>query len=209
VTTVASRSVPVTLIEWGVAGRTRAGEDECGDRYLVRPFSDGVLLAVVDGLGHGREAAAAGSLAAAVLDEHAGETLPDLVQRCHEALAGSRGVVMSVASVDRTGTLSWLGVGNVEALRVRAGDRGAEREDQLLLRAGVVGFRLPALRPSRLSLARGDLLALATDGVRSGFGRCLTGAKRPQQLAETVLAEYGRSSDDALVVVARFEGVRR
>jgi hypothetical protein len=189
-----------------MAVRARAGERDCGDRHVVCPSKDGVLLAVVDGLGHGPDAAAAAGLAVEVLEEHRGEALSTLVERCHEALVNTRGVVMSLARVDRTSTLTWLGVGNVEAVLVRPGERGASREQQLLLRAGVVGFQLPSFRPAHVPLRRGDLLGLASDGVRSGFGRCLAGTKSPQRLAETVLTEYGRTNDDALVVVARFRG---
>lgn len=202
-----SRQRAPTLVEWGMAVRACAGERECGDRHVVCPSKDGVLLAVVDGLGHGPAAAAAAGLAVEVLEDHRGEALSTLVERCHEALVGTRGVVMSLARVDRTSTMTWLGVGNVEAVLVRPGERGARREQQLLLRAGVVGFQLPSFRPAHVPLGRGDLLGLATDGVRSGFGRCLAGTKSPQRLAETVLTEYGRTNDDALVVVARFRGV--
>jgi hypothetical protein len=209
VSTQVSRPRSSTLFDCAVAVRPRAGESECGDRHVIRSFRNGVLVAVVDGLGHGRHAAAAARTAAAVLEEHAGDALPALVERCHQALTGSRGVVMSMASVDQTCTLNWLGIGNVEAVLVRP--RGGDRleEQQLLLRGGVVGFRLPALRPSRLRLARGDILGMATDGIRSGFARSLAQAAPPQRIADAILDEYGRTTDDALVVVARFKGVER
>ena len=40
-------------LDVGISKRSLAGEQECGDAYLVRagPFS--ALLAVVDGIGHG------------------------------------------------------------------------------------------------------------------------------------------------------------
>jgi len=47
------------LIWWGVAERALPGQTVSGDKYLVKPLADGVLLAVVDGLGHGGEATAA------------------------------------------------------------------------------------------------------------------------------------------------------
>jgi negative regulator of sigma-B (phosphoserine phosphatase) len=208
VSTQVSRPKTTTLVEWGVAVRAHPGESECGDRHVVRAFPDGVLLAVVDGLGHGQKAAAAARVAATVLEEHAGEAPRILVERCHEALAGSRGVVMSLASMDRTGSLSWLGVGNVEAVLVRPADGHARREERLLLRGGVVGFQLPALRAASLRVGPGDVLGLATDGVRSAFATSLAQDRAPQQLADEVLAEHGQTSDDALVLVARFVGAQ-
>src|SRR5207245_2030712 len=92
---------PVTdtssLLEWGVATLTLAGQLESGDLHLVREVGGGVLVAVVDGLGHGEEAAAAARLAVTTLDQFAPEPIASLVQRCHEALRGTRGAVMSVA----------------------------------------------------------------------------------------------------------------
>jgi hypothetical protein len=39
-------------VDWGVASRPLA-EEELGDAALVHPLPDGVLIGVVDGLGHG------------------------------------------------------------------------------------------------------------------------------------------------------------
>lgn len=207
--TQVARAKSAALLDWGVAVRARAGESECGDGHVVRSFPAGMLLAAIDGLGHGREAAAAAGHAARILEEHGDEELAALVERCHRALSGGRGAVMSLARLDTSGGLSWLGVGNVEGVLVRAGDGRFRREAQLLLRGGVVGLQLPALRPASLRVRRGDVLALATDGVRPGFARLLSAPRPPQELAEQVLGEHGKTSDDALVLVARVAGAPR
>ena len=46
-------------VEWGVAGRAIASETESGAGYVLVPHATGFLAAVVDGLGHGPEAAQA------------------------------------------------------------------------------------------------------------------------------------------------------
>src|SRR5207247_350114 len=53
------------LIEWGVASLAMPGEAESGDRHLVKSVGTGVLVAVVDGLGHGAGAASAARARAA------------------------------------------------------------------------------------------------------------------------------------------------
>jgi serine/threonine protein phosphatase PrpC len=214
------------LVEWGLAERPRPGDAESGDRHVVQPFASGVLLAVVDGLGHGEPAAAAARLAAAILAEHAEEAPSLLVERCHTSLAHTRGVVMSLVSVSTVDhTMSWLGVGNVEAvlLRREGGSGGTgespqlkerardslprERKmEQLLLRPGVVGQKLPVLQPALLRVEPGDTLVLATDGIRSGFTAALTPGRSPRELADGILARHGRDDDDALVLVARLQG---
>jgi negative regulator of sigma-B (phosphoserine phosphatase) len=195
-----------TRARWATAGRPLLGERESGDLHLVEPFSAGVLFAALDGLGHGDEAALAARVAVDRLRPHAGDGVIALVQRCHEALVETRGVAMSLASFDaREGTLAWLGVGNVEGVLVRA-DRDADRPRELLmLRGGVVGYRLPALRAAELSVAPGDVLVFATDGVDSAFASEATVGEEPQLLADRILGKWGKATDDALVLVARFE----
>jgi negative regulator of sigma-B (phosphoserine phosphatase) len=195
------------LIDWGVAALTLAGERESGDLHLVKPIGTGVLVSVVDGLGHGADAAAAARAAVAALNRHAQESVLLLLQRCHQALAGTRGVVVSVALFDRTdGSMTWLGVGNVEGLLLYADGGGRRGRERLVTRGGIVGSELPPLRPEVLAVSPGDTLILATDGVHSGFADDLTVDAPPQQLADQILKRCGKSTDDALVLVARYVG---
>jgi len=195
------------LIDWGVATLMLAGEQESGDLHLIKPVGTGVLVSVVDGLGHGAEAAAAARAAVAALNRHAQESVLPLLQRCHQALAGTRGVVVSVALFDRAdGSMTWLGVGNVEGVLLYA-DSGRRRgRERLVTRGGIVGSELPPLRAEVLAVAPGDTLILATDGIRSGFADDLAIDGPPQQLADQILARSGKGTDDALVLVARYLG---
>jgi serine phosphatase RsbU (regulator of sigma subunit) len=196
-----------SAIEWGVASRALPGQPASGDMSVVKSFSDGVLIAALDGLGHGEEAATAAAVAAATLEAHAAEPLMTLVQRCHEELRATRGVAMSIASINvGRGLVTWLGVGNVEGVLLRRGSVRAEAEMPLLLRAGVVGFQLPALDVEILSISAGDTLIFVTDGIQSDYARGLARSFPPQKAAEMILARYGKATDDALVLVARYQG---
>jgi len=192
------------LLDWGVATRTMAGERECGDGHLVVGFPRGGLVAVVDGLGHGGEAAVATRAAVATLAEHPDQPVAGLLQRCHERLRGTRGAVMTLASFCRADeTLTWLGVGNVEGVLLRANPLALPARESILLRGGVVGYEIPALRPATHPLAAGDTLVLATDGVQSGFADGLAIDLSPAELADHILRRHGKDTDDALVLVAR------
>ena len=195
------------LVEWGIAARTMTGCAESGDRYLVESFPNGVLVVVIDGLGHGSGAASVAQTAVAALEGHGPESVERLLHRCHKKLSGTRGVVMSLASFHaQEGTMTWVGVGNVSGflLRVHAGE-GRPRE-VLLPRGGVVGYRLPTLYPMTVSVAAGDTLLFATDGIRSSFTDGLTANGSPQQIADRILSAHDRGTDDALVLVARYTG---
>jgi negative regulator of sigma-B (phosphoserine phosphatase) len=197
-------------LEWGVATRALPGQTESGDQHLVQPVPDGVLVAAVDGLGHGPEAAFAARTAIGLLARHADQPLAALVERCHRGLLATRGVVMSLAQFNTAAaTLTWLGVGNVEGFLLRADPHAHPRQEAVLLRGGMVGYQLPALTALTVPVARGDTLIFATDGIGSGFTRSVGPREAPQQLAERVLAEHGKGTDDALVLVARYLGASR
>lgn len=196
------------VIEWAVQSYALPGQSECGDRHVVVAGDQCALVAVADGVGHGPNAAAAALTATNVVKEYAStETLTSLVQRCHSRLREGRGVVMSLATLEAgTRTMVWLGVGNVAgALRRKAGAFGRKSET-LLLRAGVVGKQLPPLRVATLPVVRGDVLILATDGIRGDFAEGVKPEWEPQRIADDLAARYGKRTDDALVLVARFTG---
>ena len=129
----------------------------------------------------------------------------DLVRRCHEALRTTRGAVMSIASFDaERGTMSWLGVGNVEAILVRA-DTSVPAE-AVAMRGGTIGYILPPLNPRTLVVHPGDTLVLATDGIRHGFKDEVRATREPQEIADAIVANWSKTSDDACAVVARYLG---
>jgi serine/threonine protein phosphatase PrpC len=200
-------AVRTGLIEWAVAEVTQAGQTESGDRYLVTPTPDGALVAVVDGLGHGAEAADAAKMAVRSLERHAQEQVIPLVRDCHRSLFGTRGAVISVASFTaRDQTMTWLGVGNVEGLLLR--EQASPRRESLLMRGGVVGVHLPALAAEIVPVTPGDTLILATDGVRSDFSNDrLSQRDPPSTLSDYILARWGKQNDDALVLVVRYLGL--
>ncbi len=194
------------------------GHLESGDQYVVELFPHGVLIGVIDGLGHGDKAAEAAKLAVTLLQEAATEPVEVLFRRCHTRLRHTRGVVMSLASFDTLNqTMTWLGVGNVEGVTLRPASPPAKPiSDTLVLRGGIVGYNMPSLRPVTRLLAPGETLIFVTDGIRSGFVKDLSRQEGqtvsfnlslpPQQIADHILRQYRREADDALVLVARYGG---
>jgi hypothetical protein len=193
----------MSVVEWGCATRALHGQTSSGDRGVVVPFEGGALVAVIDGLGHGSEACKAAACAEAVLKAMPRESLTDLVRACHDACRQTRGVVLSMARFDDRGAMSWLGVGNVEALLIRG---GADKDEAVPALGGTVGYMLPRLHPRTLRVSVGDTLALASDGIKHGFKREILAMRSPQEIADQVLANWAKDSDDACAVVARYLG---
>jgi phosphoserine phosphatase RsbX len=197
------------FIQWGVATQPIPGQTVCGDLHLVKPLAYGALVAVVDGLGHGDEAIAVARIAINVLQEEADQSVITLVKRCHQALIKTRGVVLTLASFNTLdATVSWLSVGNVAGLLLRADTRAMPPCETALLRGGVVGYQLPPLHASVIAVAPDDLLVLATDGIRNGFDLSDLLGGTPQKIADRVMSRHFKGNDDGLVLVARFLGTR-
>jgi negative regulator of sigma-B (phosphoserine phosphatase) len=194
-------------VDYGVAARALPGQSTSGDLHAVIPRPRGAIVAVADGLGHGYEAAIAAKVAINTLTSHADLPLLDAVRCCHEALIRTRGVAMCVAYLEWSDeTLTWLSIGNVAALMLHPDDRGNIQREHVLMRNGVVGHRLPPVRSAIHPIRRGDLLIFATDGVHEGFETSVRFSASLQEIADHVLVRHGKISDDALVLVARWNG---
>jgi hypothetical protein len=197
-------------LEWGWAGAALDGAAESGDLHVVIPTAHGALLAVIDGLGHGPQAAEAAREAAGIAG--AAPTLPvaELLARCHEGLRRTRGVVMTVAALDaHSSMVEWFAVGNVEGLLFHVDSEGQRTYQAVSARGGVVGYRLPPIKPGVSPIHRGDVLVLATDGVRCEFATEIPLHWEPQAIADWLLHRYAKGTDDALALVARYLGASR
>ncbi len=197
------------MIQWGVAARALKGQAENGDSFLVKPWNGHALIAVVDGLGHGAEAAAASKAAVAALSQCHTLSAAALLDQCNATLQDTRGAVMSLAIFDgMLGRMEWAGIGNVEGLLVRAHPQGGPARLPLLLRRGLLsGDSSGRWRTATVPVSRGDTLILATDGIRPGFGDDVAAVRPPQRIADDILSRHALETDDALVLVVRYLGL--
>jgi serine/threonine protein phosphatase PrpC len=132
-----------------------------GDAVFTLEAGDHLLLALVDGTGHGRPAHEIAARISNVIDRHAGESdLVRLMQRLHVELQGTLGAAVGLADVDLTSrSFHYLGVGNIRASKLGL------RPWRGLSKDGVLGTRLPTPYLQQERLDAGDLLVLWTDGM--------------------------------------------
>jgi phosphoserine phosphatase RsbX len=196
-------------IEWAAKARPRPGESICGDRLIaVDVDGTGALIGVLDGLGHGTEAAEAATCGVDALRSGRAEPLDELVQRCHRALSGTRGAAMTLARIDfQTETLSWIGIGNVAADLVAKHPAGVEVRSSARLVGGIVGYRIPeTLTPQEVPIRPGDLLVMASDGIVEDHLDDIDFSASSLTIAEQILHRHAKDNDDALVLAARHRG---
>ena len=196
------------VIESAPALFTLPGQTESGDRHVIVPLPHGALVAVIDGVGHGRDAAVAAERAVMSIEQHAGtESLTSLVKHCHTALSGTRGAVMNLAVFDaREGTLTWIGIGDVHGRLLLKTSEPGYAQQSLLLRPGVVGQKLPLLQVSVTRVQAGDMVIFATDGIDPDFAERISIERPADEIAEHIVARYCKRTDDALALVVRYLG---
>ncbi|BCZ22432.1 SpoIIE family protein phosphatase [Mycobacterium senriense] len=197
-------------IEWARAGRPLPSEYTSGDRGIaVDVGGEAALFGVVDGLGHGPAAAEAALRAVDVVTRAGSERVEVLIQLCHRVLVGTRGVAMTLARVDfAANTITWTGVGNVTADLVAKVPTGIEIRSSARLIGGIVGYRIPEIRPAQVVPMRpGDLIVMSTDGIAEDYLDHIDFSATAVAIAEGLLGKDAKETDDAMVLAARHRGV--
>jgi anti-sigma regulatory factor (Ser/Thr protein kinase) len=186
----------------GSWSRPRPGEETNGDAWFIKEHDGETLLAVVDGLGHGRGAGEAARAALDTLERWEGEPLDELILATHDALRATRGAVMGAVVLDPArGAFNYAGVGNVE-VRVL----GADEPARPIPANGTLGARLSQVRVWPHRWQEGTTLVIASDGISATWDvNAYPGLvnRSPQLLAGILLRDFARSSDDATVLVYR------
>jgi len=191
----------VAAVQVAVAKRAFEDSPHCGDDCAYWQSGCRATLCVVDGLGHGKGAERVAKAALDYAARHLSESLPDLFAGCDQALRGTRGVTMGIAIVDEcAGTLTYAGIGNTRITII------GEKTICLHSSYGIVGGGYKRLSPKTVPLIPGDLVILSTDGVAetvdlSGYDKALRADVR--WLAEKILEDWCRETDDAAVLVYR------
>lgn len=199
-----------TPLDIGVSRWALTNSQECGDAHLVSVGAKSVLIAVLDGLGHGPDAAAATRAALDVMGRHPDDDLVALLRRCHVAASGTRGIVMSLARFDwERGSLAWVGVGNVQGILIRGDDRAAKPREHLIPGHGLVGYRLPFVTLAVRPFIEGDFLVMSTDGVGPGIAEEPVPRLPAKDVAEQLVERFATRKDDALVLAVRYDRPER
>jgi phosphoserine phosphatase RsbX len=170
------------------------GETRSGDAAVVREEPDVTLLALIDVLGHGPEAARVAEVAVDHLRKAPIGRARDAMNALHELLRGSRGAAITVCIV-RDKHLDGCGVGNVD-VRVQG------TSVPVLLTPGIVGQRMHRLREFEAHLADGDRMVLFSDGISSRVPLAELRALAPREACAAIMLRHRRDHDDATVVIA-------
>jgi hypothetical protein len=195
-------------ISAGGFSRPLPGFVECGDLFVIERLNgdDGgqpLLVAVVDGLGHGREAGLAAQAAAQAVLDHRHLPVDEILRHCDQQLQATRGAAMGVLRLAADGSGEFCGIGNIEVQSLAGAPAG------VFCLPGIVGHSLRTLRSMPFTMQSGDIYCLHTDGVssRGNLRGCLPGAAAT--VARCIVDGWGRPHDDATAVVLGYGAAAR
>jgi anti-sigma regulatory factor (Ser/Thr protein kinase) len=178
------------------------GEPVCGDNWAWSDAARGRTIMLVDGSGHGVEAARAADIAVQTFLQHADEACEEIVHRVHRALASGRGAAVAVARIDTAAhVVRFVGLGNISAMLV---DTGKARH--MVSHNGTAGHIAPRIREFTYDFTTNPLLILHSDGLTSRWDFAAypgLAAQHPSLVAGVLLRDHRRGRDDASVVAMR------
>ena len=100
-------------IDYYLAKMPLLSEKECGDAGIIKEFDNKIFAAVVDVLGHSKNAYQLTLVIDKFLEENYRENLTDIMRDLHEHIKGSVGAaaILCLLDVD-SGKLEYTGIGN-------------------------------------------------------------------------------------------------
>jgi len=190
---------------WAVGGINIAlqGEEICGDAWAVRCNDHRADAVLVDGLGHGPDAAKAAEAAVATFLARTHQSPSDVLDQADRALQSMRGAAMGATVIDtRRGEVTFAGIGNTAA--IVASREGASQH--LVSFGGIVGQRNIHHREFTATWSPDSIFIAHSDGITTRWSLAAypgLATHHPSLIAGVLYRDFLRGRDDASVVVIR------
>jgi hypothetical protein len=176
----------------GAVSLAAPGETVCGDGWGFALDGERAAVMVVDGLGHGPDAAEAAGAALEVFREEPLAAPRDLLERTHRRLRATRGAAVSIRSA---------GAGNVLGRLV-----SGTADRTLLSQHGTAGVTIRTPEEVTTPWPPHALLVVASDGIATRWppDAVVPALGRDPAIAAALLVrDHCRGRDDATVAVLR------
>lgn len=188
----------------GIATRAYPNMSLNGDAFVVEQWNESVLIAVIDGLGHGQHANIAAQTAREYIESHYDQPLTTLFRGAGRACRATRGVVMALARFDwgqNPIQIKFASIGNI-AVRVF----GCPNSMKFRVQRGVVGLNAPDPVVVDYDWDSSFIFVLHSDGLDSKW----QWDDYPQlhklsanETARLLMRNLARDDDDATVIVVK------
>jgi len=183
----------------GAASRCIPGETLNGDTYLMSHLSPvKTIAAIIDGLGHGKEAHIASNIIKEQILIKSELPLNELIKYIHLAARGTRGAVIGIVFINiETSKLYFVGIGNIEGFILSASGKKS-----LISFGGIIGHNIRTPHIFEFPFNSGDSVCLFSDGINTRWNSDdLNWNEHPQKNADFLINNYSRINDDATVLI--------
>ncbi|HEY2171696.1 MAG TPA: SpoIIE family protein phosphatase, partial [Candidatus Angelobacter sp.] len=178
------------------------GEQVSGDNLVWEISGDRCMIMMVDGLGHGMQAAAAADEAVRVFRQHSAESPASLISRLHDALKKTRGAAAAIAEVrPLAGSLTYAGVGNISGSIL-----SSTLSRSLVSHNGTLGHVMARVQEFKVEWPKDGVLVMHSDGLQSRWDLARYPgllARQPALIAGVLLRDFRRERDDSSVLVLK------
>ena len=189
-------------LDYAFFGRPCFGERFSGDTVIIEEREGLVFFAIVDVLGHGREAYLVARQIEDCLREIWSDDVIKTLHQLHTEIKGTRGAAAGLSVLNlETSELSYTGVGNT-ALRVFG-----SRSMRLCSTEGIIGGHLRTPVEQKLQLNKSDIVLFYTDGIKDHFElkdypQLLY--ESTQSISRNMVRRFDKTHDDATCIVVRY-----
>ena len=188
----------------GVITQEKAGEPVCGDGWTVVQGRGRLVVFVVDGLGHGPDAAKASRAAIDAVEKNAQREAPDIIDAVHNALRSTRGAAGAVALLQPESELCvFCGIGNISA-SIRS--PGSNRS--MVSHNGTLGHQVRKIQEFQYPFPKGSLLVMHSDGIATQWDLAAypgIESRHPALVSAALYRDFNRGRDDLTVLTLRNE----
>jgi anti-sigma regulatory factor (Ser/Thr protein kinase) len=193
--------------EIGVVCLPLEPDTPCGDGWDVIRLLGRTVILVVDGLGHGPEAAKVQEEAIRCVRKNPTGEPAEILWTLHDALRSTRGGVAAVAVIDdMKGRITYAGAGNISGRIITGPDT-----HKMVSLSGTVGYEIRKIREFSHSFESGALLVMYSDGLFMRWDmEDYPGLrqKHPSLIAGVLYRDHTRGTDDVTVLVVKPAGVQ-
>lgn len=183
---------------------TMPGESVCGDAWSMRVERDRLLVLVSDGLGHGSSAHEASLEAVRTFQEKEGLRPAAILERIHNSLKSTRGAAAAVAEIDwQKKQLCFAGIGNIACAVFAAALR-----KNTVSHYGTLGHEARKFPEFTYPWPDNGIMIICSDGLGTKWSldpASTLASHHPTLIAGVLYRDFGRTRDDASVVVVKEE----
>lgn len=196
------KNAPAQAVEIAGLAIPYPGERLCGDAWTYHQTAERMVVLVVDGIGHGWQAAEAAAEAVATFQQRIQHTPGTILSYMHDALKKTRGAVAAVAELRLAEkTLTYAGVGNIAASLLSMGT-----SKSLISHNGTLGAAASHIQEFKAEWPADGILIMHSDGLQSRWDLSSYAgllARHPAIIGGALLRDFRRQRDDASIVVLK------